>query len=162
MPPALPLAKLRRREGMTSTMGYEPTYGNFRLWDPILDWRATARLLSQAPTKTALCHILDGSGTIVRRHGKPVVVARDVEAGTEAHAAEILGHSSYAFVKWWPSNSPNWPGAGAGDNQRKTHNSAESKQGAPNDHRSRVIEAVRDFMDSRPPRTRQMSKERLF
>jgi hypothetical protein len=28
-----------------TAMGYEPTNGNFRLWDPLLDWRATAKLM---------------------------------------------------------------------------------------------------------------------
>ena len=61
-------------------MGYEePTYGDFRLWDPILDWRRTARLMDQRPVRTALCHVLDRAGRIVRYEGKPVVVAVDVD-----------------------------------------------------------------------------------
>ena len=84
-----------------TAMGYEPTYRNFRLWDPLLDWRATAKLMDQPPTRTALCHILDGSGNIIACDGRPVVVARDVDIGTEAAVAEILSRSSHLFVKWW-------------------------------------------------------------
>jgi hypothetical protein len=42
-------------------MGYDkPTYADFRLWDPLIDWRATAKLMDQSPTtRTALCHTLD-------------------------------------------------------------------------------------------------------
>ncbi|TKJ38950.1 MAG: hypothetical protein CEE38_04440 [Planctomycetes bacterium B3_Pla] len=97
-----------------AAMGYEPTYGNFRLWDPLLDWRATTKLMDQRPARTALCHILDGNGEIVRDQGRPVVVARDIEASSEAEAVGILSRSSHAFVRWWPSDSPN----GSGSNRR--------------------------------------------
>ncbi|MBL7186845.1 MAG: hypothetical protein ISS70_11020 [Phycisphaerae bacterium] len=91
-----------------TAMGYEPTDGNFRLWDPILDWCATAKLMDH-PIRTAMCHILDGDGKTVLDNGRPVVVARDVEADTEAEAAEILSRSSHVFVEWWPSDVPKQP-----------------------------------------------------
>ena len=108
-------------------MGYEPTYGNFRLWDPILDWRATAKLMDKPPVRTALCHILDGSGKVVRHLGEPVVVARDIEADNEVEAAAILRRSSHVFVRWWPPESTK-PGVYDGDDQREIHDAADSKR----------------------------------
>ena len=82
-------------------MGYEPIYRNFRLWDPLLDWRATANLLDRPPTRTALCHVLDQRGQIVKCEGRPVVVAEEIVACSESKAVEVLARQSKAFVRWW-------------------------------------------------------------
>ena len=139
-------------------LGREPTSDNFKLLDPIMDWATTAKSIN-CPTRTALCHIIDGCGRVVTDRGKPVVVARDVETSTEAEAAEILSRSSHVFVRWWPSDAPNGPGAGADDKQYETHDNAQSKQGNPKDYGSRVIEATMDFMDSPRSRVKRISKE---
>ena len=84
-----------------TAMGYEPTNGNFRLWDPLLDWSATAKLMDRPPTRTALCHVLDQCGQIVKCEGRPVVVAEEIVACSESQAAKILKKQSKVFVKWW-------------------------------------------------------------
>lgn len=85
-----------------TAMGCEPTYGNFRLWDPLLDWRATARLMDRPPTRTALCHVLDQRGQIVKCEGRPVVVAEEIVACSESEVTEILRKRSKVFLKYWP------------------------------------------------------------
>ena len=84
-----------------TAMGYEPTYRNFRLWDPLLDWRATAKLMDRPPTRTALCHVLDQRRQIVKYEGRPVVVAEEIVACSESEAAKISKKQSKVFVRWW-------------------------------------------------------------
>jgi hypothetical protein len=109
-------------------MGYKkPTYGDFRLWDPLIDWRETAKLLEQPPTRVALCHILDGAGKVIRRDGKPVVVARNVKANNEVEATEILRRSSLVFVKWWLPDASR-PGLHDGDHQRENHETTDGNR----------------------------------
>ena len=84
-----------------TAMGYEPIYRNFRLWDPLLDWSATAKLMDRPPTRMALCHVLDQRGQIVKCEGRPVVVAEEIVACSESKAVEILARQSKVFVKWW-------------------------------------------------------------
>ena len=84
-----------------TAMGYEPTNGNFRLWDPLLDWSATAKLMDRSPTRTALCHVLGQRRQIVKCEGRPVVVAEEIVACSESEAVELLKKQSKLFVKWW-------------------------------------------------------------
>ena len=84
-----------------TAMGYEPTNGNFRLWDPLLDWHATAKLMDLPPTRMALCHVIDQRGKSVRCEGRSVVVAEEIVACSESEAVEILARQSKVFVKWW-------------------------------------------------------------
>lgn len=49
------------------------------------------------------------------------------------------------FVKWWPSNSLNQPGAG--DDKLEINDKADSEQGTREDDRSRVIEAVLEWVE---------------
>ena len=84
-----------------TAMGYEPTYRNFRLWDPLLDWSATAKLMDRPPTRTALCHVLDQRRQIVRCEGRPVMVAEEIVACSESKAVESLARQSKVFVRWW-------------------------------------------------------------
>jgi len=137
---------------------WEPTYGDFRLWDGLIDWRETAELMEKKQSNTALCHILDKHGKIVKCEGKPVVVARDIEASTGAEAAEILSQSSHVFLRWWPSDSPKRPDAD--DNQRKTQNNTENEQGTSKDYRTRAIAATRGFFAGRKRPKRQAAGER--
>jgi hypothetical protein len=84
-----------------TAMGYEPTYRNSRLWDPLLDWRATAKLMDRPLTRTALCHVLDQRGQIVKCEGRPVVVAEEIVACSESEAVDILARQSKVFMNWW-------------------------------------------------------------
>jgi hypothetical protein len=84
-----------------TALGYESTYRNFRLWDPLLDWHATAKLMDRPPTRTVLCHVLDQRGQIVKCEGRPVVVAEEIVACSETEAAKILKKQSKVFVRWW-------------------------------------------------------------
>jgi len=81
-------------------LGEEPTYGNFRKYDGIINWEAFAENIRH-PTRLALCHILDGQGQEVTVKGTLVVVAREIAACSETEAAEILAKESKVFVKWW-------------------------------------------------------------
>ncbi|MCP4257851.1 MAG: hypothetical protein GY774_10035 [Planctomycetes bacterium] len=140
-------------------MGYEkPTYGDFRLWDGLIDWRMTANLMNRPPIRTALCHILDRYGNVVKANGKPVVVARNIEAGNESEAVEILKKSSHIFLRWWPSDSPKR--SDAGENQQEGHNKTESEQCTSEDYRSRTIAATRDFFDGRKRSKQQVASKK--
>lgn len=81
-------------------LGEEPTYGNFRKYDGIIDWEAFAENINH-PTRIALCYILDGQGQEITLKSGPVVVAREIAACSESEAAEILAKESKVFVKWW-------------------------------------------------------------
>jgi len=139
-------------------MGYEePTYCDFRLWDDLIDWRATAKLLDQPPVNTALCHIIDKRGDIVISEGEPVVVARDVVADTEAEVAEILAKESLNFIRWWPSDSRSV----ADENQNEACKNIQNEQGTSKDHHCRTFAATRDFFAGRKC-VKRASKEKLL
>jgi len=139
-----------------TALGYEPTCGNFRLLNPLIDWRAAAKLMDQPPIRIALCHILDGNGKTVRCQGRPVVVARTIKANTESEAKKNLSRSSHVFVKWWDSDVPGKPGAGH-DNE-ENHSSGERQEQAELEvepgaaQRERVLAAIGDFMKSKARR----------
>ena len=86
----------KRRQRQTEA----DNHGNFRQWDRFIDWTALARSIDH-PGKTAICHVLDGNGEIVKIQGRSVTVAREIVACSESEAAEILAKESKTFVKWW-------------------------------------------------------------
>ena len=150
--------KIVRR--VLKAMDYKnPTHGDFRLWDGFIDWRATDKLLDKPPFRTALCHILDKHGNIVKADGKPVVVARDIVASTETEATEILKKSSLKFLEWWPSDPAKCQDTG--ENMQEIHNNDNKDEATCNDYRSRVVAAARGFFDKRK-RSKKVSKERLL
>ena len=81
-------------------IGEEPTFGNFKKYDKVIDWEQYAKNLD-SPTKIALCHILDGQGLKVCIDGIPVQVAQEIPACSEPEATRILKKQSKVFVSWW-------------------------------------------------------------
>ena len=81
-------------------IGEKPTFENFKKYDKFIDWEQYAENLD-SPTKTALCHILDGQGLKVCINGVPVQVAQEIPACSESEAAKILEKQSKVFVRWW-------------------------------------------------------------
>jgi len=140
-------------------MGYDkPTYGDFRLWDGLIDWRATAELLDKPPINTALCHTLDKCGKVVESKGKPVVVAMDVMAKTEEEAAKILSKSSHVFLSWWPSDS--FPKTY--NKQCEVGKKVENRKITSKDYRNRTFAATRAFFNRKKPRKKELKHKLLF
>jgi len=81
-------------------LGEEPIFGNFRKYDGLIYWEAFAESINH-PKKLALCHVLDCLGQEITKDGKPVVVAREIEACSKSEACEILARESKRFIKWW-------------------------------------------------------------
>lgn len=81
-------------------IGEVSNHGNFRKWDGLIDWLALARFIDR-PTRLALHHTLDRSGTVIEIIGRPVVLAEEIVACSESEAAKILKKESKVFIRWW-------------------------------------------------------------
>lgn len=81
-------------------LSLEPNYGNYRLYDPIMDWRSLTRSIDHF-TRIALCNVIDNYRRKVVKDGQLVQVAIEIADCGDSQAAEILAKKSYEFVKWW-------------------------------------------------------------
>ena len=78
-------------------LGLKRTRANFDHFDKYIDWEAVDEDIRR-PKKDAVCHVLDGSGKVILRKGKPVEVIEEVYID---NYEEILRARSKEFVRWW-------------------------------------------------------------
>ena len=77
-----------------NSMGYESNFGNFKMWDPFINW---GEVVSNRDAHRAYCHLVDDMGEVL--YETSVLVK--VRAGCRAEALKKIDKKQYSFVKWW-------------------------------------------------------------